>query len=70
MISKFFSIAFSGDISCDFESADWDGGFCNWEYDFASKNIFDYVEASSTESAMKQRWKFGRALRSVKIVSL
>ncbi len=56
--SKFF-LAFSGDISCDFESAQWDTGFCNWQYDFSSTNLLNWVEASSTDFSIKEKWKYG-----------
>ena len=51
--------AYSADISCDFESERWDTGFCNWIYDFSSKDIFQRTLAPLTDNALKQRWKFG-----------
>ena len=34
-----FNLAYGGDITCDFESSDWNNGHCNWQYSFLSKNI-------------------------------
>jgi len=54
-----FFIAFSNDISCDFESEQWDTGFCNWQYDFSSKNILVRVDAPSSDYSIKRKWKYG-----------
>ncbi len=55
----YFFIAFSNDISCDFESEQWDTGFCNWQYDFSSKNILVRVDAPSSDYSIKRKWKYG-----------
>jgi hypothetical protein len=57
-------LAFSGDISCDFESDDWENGFCNWKYDFGSTNVFTRMLAPSLDNSLKQRWKFGNFSKS------
>ena len=59
--------AFSGDISCDFETQHWDSGFCNWQYDFNSENLLEFVEAPTSDLTLKKRWKNGESEKTVLI---
>jgi hypothetical protein len=52
--------AFGGDISCDFESDNWDEGFCNWKYDFASTDVFVRTNGTFSDLTLKKRWNFGK----------
>jgi len=53
-------LAFSGDTSCDFESPNWDIGFCNWQYDYASLNVFTRVAAPATDLNLRPHWVNGK----------
>jgi hypothetical protein len=57
--ASFLHAAFRGDISCDFESPQWDEGFCNWEYDFASNDTLAWDVSPPADLSLKKKWKFG-----------
>ena len=57
--------AFSGDITCDFESPHWDNGFCNWQYDVSSKDVLELVEAPLSDLDVNDRWKYGNILKYI-----
>ena len=61
-------LAFIGDISCNFETAHWDSGFCNWQYDFSSPNLLKLVEAPASDLTLKKRWKNGE-LKKIALIS-
>ncbi len=58
--------AFSGDITCTFESPQWDRGHCNWEYEFGSKNLFgrEYQPRNYGQDPHKVTWKHGELHKS------
>jgi hypothetical protein len=51
--------AFGGDISCDFETEQWDEGYCNWRYDFASTDVFTWETSPTSDLILKKRWQYG-----------
>ncbi len=53
-------VAFGGDISCDFETEQWDEGFCNWRYDFASTDVFTWETSPESDLSLKKRWQYGK----------